>query len=396
MRTARIDSLSTRIDFDAPAPTPGNASATYTEEGYLVVDAYLARDGLLVYSDGKTQWREYRPADELRKAADTFRYKPITDDHPQSMVNAANVLEHMKGVVLDDVRTETLGGVTYLRGSLKVMDEGLIKKIQDGQRELSIGMWARVEVRDGEYRGEAFSAVQRDCEGNHLASVQRGRAGSAVRVFLDGAQIPVHNGGQIIMSNPETESPRADEVGTPTTEAKLVGPDGTELMVPTWLAAMVEDYRAMKAAEAEMAMPPAEPEEEPPAEPAEEPAEEPMVEDEDEDEVEDEKDKMMDTVKELVARRVRLERFAIKADVPSEDLSDEDLARALVAKAAPRLKERADQASGEVLDALVDIASDELKTEEPKNTFERPTPVVKNDSADARKAAALRKTLGIK
>jgi uncharacterized protein len=407
-RVRRID-RACRLDFDATAPTP-TAAAAHRVDDYLVVDAYLARDGLLQYSDGMRSWVEYRPAEELERAADSFASVPVTDDHPPDMVTPDNAREYMRGFTLSAVRTEVVDGVTYLRGTIKVVDAELIRALELGKRQTSIGMWSRVEARDGVYQGRAYSAVQTDCEGNHVAIVDTGRAGPAVRVFMDGAQIPIHDAEDpmrvtIPLDILAALKVRMDEVGAPTTQAKLIGPDGTEIEVPTWVAAMVEELKELKAAQAEATEEPAAeaPAEEPPpdetpAEDAEGELEPPPAEAKDDEDEEMTKDQ----IDQRVRRRVRLERLAAKADLDLDALdtaADADVARAFVAKVMPDHKVRADAAKGDVLDMLVAIAAEELaaRPKTDSNPFERRISFdAKDDSLAEAQARAISKALGRK
>jgi hypothetical protein len=240
--------------------------------------------------------------------------------------------------------------------------------------------------------GQRCDAVQRSLAGNHVASVARGRAGPAVRVLLDSAQIPIPvcydadaNAREVSnVSKPRLDDVRpvrvtklpagtrmdvvkawaahiqtqikADEVGLPTTMAKLVGPDGTEIEVPTWVAALVaEALDAHKAAGETPAesVAPAEPMAEAEGEPAPKPEEKPMP--------EEKKPEPMtpDSVQALVRRRGRLERAAATRGMASAVIDAADdvaLARAFVAHVTPHAKAIADKAEGAALDALVEVA----------------------------------------
>ena len=389
-RVLRIDRIALAVG-DAAMPGRARIDARRTPEGYLDVDAYLARDGLLRYSDGRTSWLEYRPRAELEAAASTWAHAIVTDDHPPVMVDAANAREHQRGYVTSTPTVVEVDGVAYLAARLRVTDAGLVAKILAGQRELSIGFLADVHPEVGTHAGQRYDAVQRALAGNHVASVERGRAGPAVRVLLDSArasaescyaldvkpdyEVPPVSKPTLDAAKPKrvTKLPAgvkldaviawcdhaqskidkalADEVGMPTTVSTLVGPDGTEVEVPTWVAALVaqalDERKAMEANE------PASPEgDEPdPAVPA----------DPDKD-----KDKTMpepmtpDAITALVRRRGRLERLSAAAGLPAATIDAADdtaLARAYVAHVLPHAKARADKADGIALDELVEVAA---------------------------------------
>lgn len=451
-RVLRIDRISLDLAPPGAEPSPGQSRAVRTPEGYLDVDAYLARDGLLRYSDGRSTWMELRPRDELEAAASTWAHAIVTDDHPPVMVDAANAREYQRGLVISTPTIVEVDGVAYLAARLRITDAELVAKILAGQRELSIGFLADVHPEPGvDSTGQRYDAVQRSLAGNHVASVERGRAGPAVRVLLDSAQAsaescysigdamhnmqpdpgvseehdPIaaaavverglrmlsgHNVRVLLdsarasaescysvqvkpdhevptVSKPTLDSvkPRrkiklpagtkmdavkawcahaiakldkavADEVGMPTTMSTLIGPDGTEVEVPTWVAALVaealDERKAMEGAE--------------PQAPAAEVApgdEDPLAPKPDDEE---DKDKKMiepmtpDAINALVRRRGRLERLSATAGIASATIDAADdtaLARAYVTAVLPHCKARADKADGLALDELVEVAA---------------------------------------
>lgn len=390
-RVIRCDRASCVIDVvDAPeAPTPGRAAAVRHPQGYLEVDAYLARDGLLRYSDGRDSWIEYRPRAELERAADTWAHTPVTDAHPSRMVTADTWSQVARGVVLDGLSVEgpSPDGVSYLRGRLLITDADLVRKIEAGQREVSIGFTtAVIPAADGlAPDGTRCDAVQTQLTGNHLASVARGRAGPAVRVLMDGAQIPVYDGQDhaapseyphVKTKNEPNPKPAAraseDEIGAPVTTIELVGPDGETVTVPSWVAGELQRLRKQLSGE-DLGPAPGAAEPEKPAPAAPKPDElnapAPGAPPDEEDEM-----KMTpDAVAALVRKRGRLVRLATTAGLDAAKIdaaTDVDLARAFVAARAPYLKERADAAEGEVLDVLVDAAAATPEPRADANPFE--------------------------
>lgn len=377
--------------------------AVTTLEGYLEVDAYLARDGLLRYSDGASSWLEYRPAPELEAAAPSWAHQPVTDDHPPGMLSAANASTYARGHVIGTPTIEVRDGVTYLRGRLRITDAGLRDKILAGRRELSIGFVADVVPQRGVWAGDRYDAVQTSLVGNHVASVDRGRAGPECRVMLDSAQVPIAcydppgmadvKSPRVIKLPPGTKMDkltawcahlsktlRADEVGLPTTTAKLVGPDGTEVEVPTWVAALVaEALAAHKAAQAaEPAAAPESPEAEAMTEAAADPKLDPAVESDPNAKPKPKpkpEDEQMtpDAIAALVRKRGRLERLAQSAGVASaviDSADDAALSRAIVCARMPAAKALADSASGERLESLVEAAALLQPAAAPANPFE--------------------------
>lgn len=162
-----------------------------TKDGYLRVVAKAARSGIQQYlgrevdPEGKHFAADqvvnvYRPPEEVF-AADSvasFIGKPVTDDHPSVPVTAANWRDHSRGVIGGAVRDGE-----WLRFDLALMDAGTIEKVDAGKRELSNGYACDVSIESGiTPAGEAYDAVQRKIRGNHVAVVDRARAGSEARI----------------------------------------------------------------------------------------------------------------------------------------------------------------------------------------------------------------------
>lgn len=176
------------IKFSLKEKSDGVLLATLTPQGFLRVEpSRLARDGTLVYSDGREEWNEFRSAEELVKAARSFDLVPLTWDHPPEMLTSSNVRHWQCGSV-GTVTVENVDGVTYLVGSVLITDPGLIRAAQDGECcELSIGFLARVWEKSGVAPdGLSFKFLQTDLEGNHVAAVEEGRAGPICRLSAVG------------------------------------------------------------------------------------------------------------------------------------------------------------------------------------------------------------------
>lgn len=429
MRLARIDrnvALIAIVD-KATEPAPGYAPAVKTDEGYLLVDAFIARDGVLRYSDGRDSWDEYRPREELARAAATWHHTPVTDEHPDRMVDASTWAQVARGV---HVSTPVLdgpypNGVTYLRAKLLITDADLVEKIERGQRELSIGFTSEIVPTQGgvAHDGTRADAVQTAMVGNHTASVPKGRAGPTVRVLMDGAAWSVLDDGGAGMAQRNVKpkldfssekKPKADELGTPIATAEVIGPDGSPIALPTWVVAKLEELMALKQASmAQGSQPPgpmAPEAQQPPAAPAA-PAMEaaaapaeggPPMPDENEDE------KTRDAIAQVERRFRRREKLVMDAaalgveagEVRKTEDNDE-LARKCVAKA---FGEDFDAKSykGDALDALVDVAVRQhaanearaAKGDAPPRVWEQPKRVGKgdedkSDAADPDRAAEI-------
>jgi hypothetical protein len=162
-----------------------------SDEGYLVVNAHTARVGVQQYLGSEVGRPEfsvvnvYRDESEVfsKRSLDTFSRIPITVEHPQEAVNASNWRDLAVGTTGDEV----LRDGEYLKIGLKITDAAAVKAVQDGKRELSVGYSAEIVWGDGiAPDGTTYQARQTAIAANHIAIVQRGRAGPKARIG-DGA-----------------------------------------------------------------------------------------------------------------------------------------------------------------------------------------------------------------
>lgn len=158
-----------------------------TPEGYLVCRARCAKAGVLTYTsvDGGER-RELVLPEELSNtdALMSIARKPVTDGHPTVKVDATNARLYSRGVVLDDVRFD--GG--YVEVEMIIQDKELIDKIEAGQqRQISAGYTlSALDDAPGEHPVYGrYDAVQRGRYCNHVAIVERGRAGPDVAIRAD-------------------------------------------------------------------------------------------------------------------------------------------------------------------------------------------------------------------
>ena len=159
---------------------------TETPEGYLVcMGVPIGRTGEQQYLPrelglkGDKLIKVYRKEQDVFKpsAVASFEGKPLTDNHPPEDVTAANYPMYAKGTVIN-VRRGTLDtGEDALLCDLVVYDANLAAQVKNGtKREISCGYdCAYVENGDGTYH-------QEDIIGNHVAVVDRGRAGASVSI----------------------------------------------------------------------------------------------------------------------------------------------------------------------------------------------------------------------
>lgn len=167
-----------------------------TPEGYLTVNVPITRPGVFPYQrqDGTVQMEAKLP-DEIfsDRTIRSARSKPVTDEHPNEPVTLDNYNLYAKGMSHTDARVEDF----KLYVSLTVTDKELINKIHEGKREISIGFLSDVVAESGTYNGDNYEFVQRNVEINHIAIVDKGRAGPevAIRADSDAWQVEENNKG---------------------------------------------------------------------------------------------------------------------------------------------------------------------------------------------------------
>lgn len=203
-----------------------------TSEGYLTVKAPITRPGVFPYlrSDGGIEMEAKLPEDLFsEKTILSANAKPVTDDHPTELVTVSNHNEYAKGMTHTDASIES----DKLFISFTITDSALIKKVKNGKRELSIGFVADVSDEQGEYKGMTYDSVQRNMEINHLAVVDKGRAGSEVAIrgdsqafMIDHDEVNKQKGGtramaKLIIDSNEFEVDSVVKARIDTLQAKL-------------------------------------------------------------------------------------------------------------------------------------------------------------------------------
>lgn len=160
------------------------------EDGYLVADARVARTGIQQYLGSELGRPDlkvvdvYRPADEVfsEDTMKSFAFRPITDDHPPVAVTADNWKDYARGNTDGEIKRDG----EFVRVGLMVADGASIQKVEGNKRELSAGYTCDLVWEDGVTpEGKPYQAKQTKIRANHVAIVQRGRAGSDVRIGDD-------------------------------------------------------------------------------------------------------------------------------------------------------------------------------------------------------------------
>lgn len=125
-------------------------------------------------------YQVYRPQEEIKKAADTFKLVPLVDNHTMLGPNFTPAEQKgVHGVLGENIKEKN--GTLY--ADLKIFSEQLKKEIEEGKKELSLGYFCEYDLTPGQYNGMHYDAVQRQLQGNHIALVNKGRMGHTVRVM---------------------------------------------------------------------------------------------------------------------------------------------------------------------------------------------------------------------
>lgn len=114
---------------------------------------------------------------------ESLRMVPMTNDHPAERVTPENAKSLQVGTVGDSIIETYL----HLAAPITITDSQSIQDVQDGKRALSEGYMVDIEMAEGTYLGVPYQAIQRNLRANHVAIVERGRAGDDAVMKLDSA-----------------------------------------------------------------------------------------------------------------------------------------------------------------------------------------------------------------
>jgi len=182
---------------------------TKLPNGWLRVDGLLTRTGVFTYTmpDGSKR-RELRLPEEVfdPEALASFGLVPLTDAHPPTYLNADNAREYTAGAVSPPVREGD-----FVRASILVTDATVIAKLEGNvARELSCGYSCELDEKPGVTSdGQRYDSIQRKIRGNHVAVVERGRAGPEARVRMDAGEALDAPTPLVLRSEKTPEAPEA-------------------------------------------------------------------------------------------------------------------------------------------------------------------------------------------
>lgn len=152
-----------------------------TPEGYLDVDLTATRVGVFDYGDHK----ELRPEGEVfnQDSLASLSKLPVTNSHPFNLLDSTTAKAHTVGFQTKPAAKQD----RMIATGIRVLDEDTVLDVEEGKVEISMGYQALLEFPQGggDFEGEHFDAIQREIRYNHIAIVDRGRAGAGVRLKLD-------------------------------------------------------------------------------------------------------------------------------------------------------------------------------------------------------------------
>jgi hypothetical protein len=169
----------------------------WTNEGYLIDHPVVTSVGIFEYMnpDGSVR-RELRLPENVFDPASLASYKgkPVILTHEAGVVDKDNVDQEHIGTILsegkqdgDDVRCEIV-----------IHDTDTMKK--SGLRELSLGYSLDLDETPGTWKGQPYDAIQTNIRINHLALVDKARAGEQARLNIDGKDANTLKGGKKTMA----------------------------------------------------------------------------------------------------------------------------------------------------------------------------------------------------
>lgn len=209
------------------------------ENGFRRFDVKIARAGVFpyVYQDGTTRMEAKLPEDLFSAVTiDSAKGAPITEDHvppsdSRGLVTTENYKKYVKGALGDTITVQD----SHLCASETLFDADLLRKVEAGEKvEVSIGFELDIDPTPGEFEGKRFDCRQHNIRINHVAHVDKGRAGDTVRTQLDSVPSDLHIAvmsaaagnkpqGEIMSKTVQADS--ATRLGILERLAKLIGLD---------------------------------------------------------------------------------------------------------------------------------------------------------------------------
>lgn len=183
----------------------------YTDEGFLCVPGRAARTGIQEYTAGELGIKDrapgdiikvYRPPEEVfsTDSLASFAGADITVEHPTEMVNS----DTYKEVSIGTIRGVGAQDGDFVTVDMIIKDKDGIKTVESGKVQLSVGYTAVYDSNVPD--GADYEFIQRDIKVNHVALVDRARAGAQARLFDS------HREGKPVMAKITLDAGRVVEI----------------------------------------------------------------------------------------------------------------------------------------------------------------------------------------
>lgn len=349
------------------------------DNGFMRIDsAYLTRTGVFTYvhQDG-TSHTELRLPEEVfkKQSMDSFRAATVTVRHPPEAVTSSNYDKYAVGIVDGPVSQND----KLVEGTILLTHNDGIDFVENaGHRELSCGYMCRLEDKSGTYEGEHYDFIQRDIKNNHVALVEKGRAGEQVRLNMDGASQLIDEPKENIKNPPEEKMGvkiKLDGYDVEVSEQAAVSINKVMEQSQTKMDemtkafdALTKDSESMKAKIDALTK--------------------------DAEEAKKAHEDSLKSIPELVQARVDLEKVAGKilgSDTKLDSMNNLEVKKAVIAKVQPELK--MDEKSEDYIQAAFDLVA-EKKADENKGLDDLHQTVLnadgKEDSVDAMRVECMK------
>ena len=158
---------------------------TQTPEGFLKGVASVTNIGVFRYikADGSVMYELRHPDDVFdEESLNSLKMKPVTNDHPPVVITAENVKDYQVGNTGNYVAG---WDNIHLTADLVIQDKNAVMDVMGGKRELSCGYNCEVIEESGTWLGVDYTHRQKNIRYNHVALVDRARAGESARIRLD-------------------------------------------------------------------------------------------------------------------------------------------------------------------------------------------------------------------
>ena len=200
-----------------------------TPEGYIKARAIVTTTGIFKYltTDGRVV-KQYRPAEAVGdpESIESLKMRPVTMGHPPVWVNADNAKKYQIGTTGETVEFDSSTG--NLIATFIITDAEAIKKIKDGIRQLSLGYDLELQEAKGNADGEDYDFIVSNIRYNHLAVVNKARAGEITTLQLDSSE-------EFYIQETQTNNKKEPEMG------KKITINGVEHQVDDAVATLYAD-----------------------------------------------------------------------------------------------------------------------------------------------------------